>query len=286
MASSSVPPRLIINADDYGYFASVSRGILEGAAKGVVTATGIMANSPRFDEYMPWLTRESGLDLGVHLNLTHGQPLTEGMARYYEASGGSFRSKFSTALAILSGRISVVDVIAEWRAQIRRCLEAGLQLCFLNSHEHLHSLPVLFPKVRRLAEEFGIKHVRLPTPEWSGNWKAGSVIRNLIFEGLCQFNRSRAEINVPLFLGMAASGTLSLAYFQRQLPRLQHGKVYELMCHPGFYDAEEIRDPALLSYHRWEQELQVLTGDDLKLLLRHENIELVGYRDLREIVAT
>ena len=35
--------QLIVNADDYGYFPEVSRGIREVAAAGAVTATGILA---------------------------------------------------------------------------------------------------------------------------------------------------------------------------------------------------------------------------------------------------
>jgi predicted glycoside hydrolase/deacetylase ChbG (UPF0249 family) len=35
---------LIVNADDYGIFRCVSKGILEAASHGIVTATGVFAN--------------------------------------------------------------------------------------------------------------------------------------------------------------------------------------------------------------------------------------------------
>jgi predicted glycoside hydrolase/deacetylase ChbG (UPF0249 family) len=52
------------------------------------------------------------------------------------------------------------------------------------------------------------------------------------------------------------------------------------MCHPGHYDAAEIEDPRLLSYHDWEQELAVLTSDDTRALFANGGVRCVGYRDL------
>ena len=37
------PVYLIVNADDYGYFSCVSRGILDAVCDGIVTATGVLA---------------------------------------------------------------------------------------------------------------------------------------------------------------------------------------------------------------------------------------------------
>ena len=38
--------QLIVNADDFGYFPCVSRGIIEAARAGVITATSVLANRP------------------------------------------------------------------------------------------------------------------------------------------------------------------------------------------------------------------------------------------------
>ena len=46
MTPASEGACLIVNADDYGYFDCVSKGILESASRGIVTATGVFANRP------------------------------------------------------------------------------------------------------------------------------------------------------------------------------------------------------------------------------------------------
>src|SRR5437764_15069926 len=93
MSDIAQPPvYLIVNADDYGYFPCVSRGIAAAAAMGAVTATGILANSPRLEEQIDWLRSSPRLDCGVHLNLTNGGPLTSAMARRLGRREGRFTS--------------------------------------------------------------------------------------------------------------------------------------------------------------------------------------------------
>jgi predicted glycoside hydrolase/deacetylase ChbG (UPF0249 family) len=67
--------RLIVNADDYGYYPFVTTGILEGIDAGMITATGVFANSETFFHDVRSLKDRSEVDVGVHLNLTFGEPI-------------------------------------------------------------------------------------------------------------------------------------------------------------------------------------------------------------------
>src|ERR1700741_5333886 len=98
---------LIVNADDYGYFRCVSQGILKAATHGVVTATGVFANTTLFGEHDAWLRECDALDAGVHLNLTEGVPLTSDLKKALLRWSGRFPRKFAMAKAILSGAIKV-----------------------------------------------------------------------------------------------------------------------------------------------------------------------------------
>ena len=65
---------LIVNADDFGLTAGVSRGILGAHRHGIVTSTTLLVNR----EIPPALIEElaaSDLGVGVHLNLTLGSPV-------------------------------------------------------------------------------------------------------------------------------------------------------------------------------------------------------------------
>jgi len=275
------PAYLIINADDYAYFKGVSQGILECVSQGTVTATGVFANSPLLDEHASWLAARPDVDVGVHLNLTDRLPLTKRLSDALSSWGGRFPGKFAIAKAVLSRRIAIDLVRDEWRAQIEACLDKNLRLTFLNSHEHIHMLPPLYPVALALAREYDIEHVRFATPEWPRAWSANALIRDGIMSVLAQINRFRMPYAAPVFLGMGESGRLSQRYLSSVLPTLRSGQVYELMCHPGIADLEEVKDKRLLAYHDWELERHTLCDPALKTALAASNIRLIGYRHLR-----
>lgn len=88
---------LVVNADAYGHCACVSRGTLDAAGRDIATTTGIVANSPHFDEQVAWLGDHPTLDLGAPLNLTDRMPLTQVMSRRLARWGGRFPGKSAKA---------------------------------------------------------------------------------------------------------------------------------------------------------------------------------------------
>ena len=81
-------------------------------------------------------------------------------------------------------------------------------------------------------------------------------------------------------LGLAQSGKLDKSYLERTLPSFKPNKVYELMCHPGYYRPGEIVDPALLRYHKWDQERELLCDEHVQQLCEKHAVQLIGYRNL------
>lgn len=277
------PCYLIVNADDFAYFRCVSRGIVEAHRHGIVTATGILGNSPCFDEDIRLLEAVPALDLGVHLNVTEFAPLTQDLRDRLAALTGKLPGKATFLRALISRRVSVADVVSEWRAQIERCLQCNLSLSFLNSHEHLHMWPSLFGAVQDLAREYDIPYIRFPTAEVFSTFQPASVIRDLSIKILEKLNRPRLALRTPFFLGMSQSGKLSEAYVEEQVRHLVPGRAYELMCHPGYLDSDEVKRPELIKYHDWEGELKVLTSERLRFLRESQAVKLIGFRDLRHI---
>src|SRR5439155_26471075 len=151
---------------------------------------------------------------GVHLNLTDGIPLTSDLQKTLGRWSGRFPRKFAMAKAILFGAVKVDAVKREWRAQIERCLEHGLKLRFLNSHEHMHILPSLFPVVKALARDYDIRHIRFPTSQLTRSTSAGSLFRGAVIKVLGTINRRYTDTPSAHFLGMETSGKLDMQYLQ------------------------------------------------------------------------
>ena len=279
-ASADARACLIVNADDYGYFRCVSKGILEAATHGVVTATGVFANTIHFGEHAAWLRDCDALDAGVHLNLTDGTPLTSDLPKMLQRWSGRFPRTFAMAKAILSGAIKIDTVKREWRAQIERCLEHGLKLRFLNSHEHMHMLPALLPVAKALARDYDIRHIRFPTSRLSGISSAGSLFRSAVIKILETSIAVTWTLQRQIFSAWKQAASSTSQYLETTFTAASRRPRLQTMCHPGDFDPQEVGDPRLRRYHDWQGELRTLTSPALRELLARSGVRLVGYRHL------
>jgi predicted glycoside hydrolase/deacetylase ChbG (UPF0249 family) len=152
---------MIINADDFGYSASVNRAILQAFDDGLVSSATLMANMPGFEEASALAhERKLIMHVGAHLVLSEGQPLTERMRqcrRFCDAAGRFVPSR--RAFWLSNQQIEIVGI--ELRAQIERCRRGGLVVTHLDSHHHVHNQPAIGRVVIQLARELGVAHVRL-----------------------------------------------------------------------------------------------------------------------------
>ncbi|WP_347987155.1 ChbG/HpnK family deacetylase [Methylomonas sp. AM2-LC] len=270
-----LPINLIVNADDYAYFPAVSRGILDAAKAGKLSATGIIANKPNLTTQLEQLDTLQNIDLGVHLNLTSGEPCTEQMRMLLDKNQGLFPSAYRMSLMILNQKISIQHIRQEWHAQIEAC--GGRRLVFLNSHEHIHMLPILFPLILQLANDFNIPFVRLTKADWLLPMSGTALVRNILMQGMASINQWHITRPMPIFLGLGSSGKLTIQYLDKLFATLKPGQTYELMCHPGYFAADEIIHPQLIAYHHWEQELALLQSAELQNLYDKFGIFLGRY---------
>lgn len=75
MEKSKLMRRILLRVDDLGYSRAVNYGILDCVERGLVNNVGIMTNMESTAEAVEWL-KDKEIDLGVHINLTNGRPLS------------------------------------------------------------------------------------------------------------------------------------------------------------------------------------------------------------------
>jgi predicted glycoside hydrolase/deacetylase ChbG (UPF0249 family) len=79
-------------------------------------------------------------------------------------------------------------------------------------------------------------------------------------------------------LGLVATGTLNVSNISALLDRLQDG-LWELVCHPGYNDAQLATISTRLRASR-ETEMQTLTADSARGALERNGIELISFQEL------
>src|ERR1700693_285784 len=289
--------RLIVNADDFGMTEGVNRAILEAHRRGIVTSTSLLANGAAFASAVKIARNTPALGVGVHLNLTEGRPVADSarIPSLLTAQGGFFPGPARLIPRVVLGAASLTEIETEFRAQIEKVRAAGIAPTHLDGHQHVHMWPSVFALTARLVQSYGLHGMRC------------SRERRAPVRGLLRRNRpSRSKIIVQFgvgatldllalgararlrragvaspeyFYGVSSTGFLDAAALEAILRDLPAG-TSELMCHPGYADAELKAVPTRLQAQR-EVELDALTRPGIRNLARELGIELITYRELR-----
>lgn len=147
--------RLIVSGDDLGYGAGIDAGILRAHREGILTAATLMTNVPGAERAAALARDTTTLDLGVHLVLTHGRPLSD-TARVPTLVGGD--GAFLHARDVVgTGRARTEDVLVEYRAQLARGRELlGREPSHVDTHHWVQGEPAVFEAFLALARESGV----------------------------------------------------------------------------------------------------------------------------------
>ena len=135
-----VASMIILCADDYAITEGVSRAIGELAAARRLSATSVLTTSAHWPRMAPRLLVHRGhLSIGLHLNLTLGQPLGH-MPRL--APQGTLPPLSSLTVWALGGVLDADEIRAEIARQLDRFEAAlGFPPDHIDGHQHVHVLP-------------------------------------------------------------------------------------------------------------------------------------------------
>jgi len=284
---------LVVTADDYGIGPATTHGILDLAAQGLVTCSVLLVNSPYAEQAVrAWRQAGPSLELGWHPCLTLDRPLLAAdQVPSLVGADGCFHALGRFLRRLLLGRIASAEVEAELRAQFTRFVElVGQPPTVVNSHHHVQVFaPVGAILTELLARRPPLPYVRRVREPWSLLLRVpGARCKRLLLSTLGRGNAARQEL-----AGLAGNDWLAgvtdppwvadpdfLARWLTQMP----GRVVELTCHPGYYDATLVgrdctRDDGQLE--RRVRELHLLRQANYREACRRAGFQLVSPSQLR-----
>jgi predicted glycoside hydrolase/deacetylase ChbG (UPF0249 family) len=281
-AATPERPRLVINADDFGFAPGVTRGIVEAHLAGSVTSTSMMANGVDWENAVRLARSNRKLDVGIHLNLVQGRPLLR-VPTLTDPRTSEFYPLGAFARRAMRGRIDADELEAETRAQIERVRGAGIAVTHLDSHRHAHAMPGIFPVVARVASDVGIRVIRIPREPFGINaLDVAATSRKVVLRAALAASHALL-LAPPLmatdhFRGISLQGGTRFAKrLRRALDSLEPG-ITELMVHPGYVDETlAAQDPYTAPR---EKELAELTSAGVRERLGRGDIELVSFAAL------
>jgi len=284
---------LIVNADDLGWTEGVNRGIAEAHRNGIVTSASLLANGAAFESGVELAQTTPGLGIGVHLNLSDGESVAQReLVTTLLNDRGEFEGRPESLLVRLARRsVLLEEVEREWDAQIQKVRDFGVEPTHLDGHRHVQMLPGLFEIALRLAKRHGIAAIRISHEESSlraalsagAKQKAAVVMRQGMqargLKLLAPDAREQAEragiAAADYFCGIAQTGELTREGVLRLVEILPEGTT-ELMCHPGYADAELAKSATRLQASR-QAEVEILTDTGIRNLVASQGIRLIDY---------
>ncbi len=278
--------RLIVNADDLGADGARNEGIFEAIRAGVVTSASILPNGPALENALEGIRAGGcrGTSFAAHLNFSEGRPLSGGLLRLAGPDGNFLGKAAAHRLLMEAGDPVLEDEIARESAlQIRRLLDAGIDVTHVDGHQHVHVFPAALDAVVKTAKGLGVRRMRIPDEAFpsGGDLQADGMEEARRFSALGREARKRiAATGIATsnhFRGLLLKGRLDLEGLLRLIGELPDGTT-ELMVHPGRVPAEAPFS-AFSSTDR-ERELEALLDPRFRLALEAAGVVLLSFKEI------
>jgi predicted glycoside hydrolase/deacetylase ChbG (UPF0249 family) len=222
------PTNILANADDFGYSDSVNKAILFCFENEYINSTTLLTNTAGFEQAVQMVKDNACIhNIGVHINLAEGLPLSDVGAHFIKNDGtwdlgktGRVKNFFTKAQnAILFKEIS---------AQINKAIAFGVPITHMDSHYHLHTLPGLHNLFLHAAKQFNLK-LRL-----AQTYREGSYLKYWYRMYINNRVKSNSLNYTCLFE--------SVDQFLKSTPPGKAGKSVEIMLHPDFDASGNLTD--------------------------------------------
>jgi len=249
--------KIIINGDDFGLTEGCSKGIIKALKDGILTNTTVMINMPEALSSIELAKKNGITEMGLHLTLTCGQPISEiGEVSSLVDNHGKFYKRRNQ----LFPKIKLEEVRIEFENQVKAFLNTGLKLINLDSHHHVH----MYDGVRKIVADLAKSYeVPLRSPdETTKKYLLNNAIKTTDYFSMEFYGENTSVENLKGIIEDFPDGTI------------------EIMTHPAYLDESLIQ---ISSYNtNREKELETLLNNDLRKWLNKKGIKLISFGELRE----
>lgn len=157
---------IIVNADDFGKSHEVNLGIVEAFKRDIIQRTTLMVNMPYVDEAVELAIKNGFFEkVGLHLNLTEGVPLTEGVKEFgWICSGHTFNDRIRQYCRrhLHLSSTAKEAIKCEIEAQIQKYIAYGFPLMHFDSHQHVHNEFFIYSIIEKISKQYGFVSTRIP----------------------------------------------------------------------------------------------------------------------------
>lgn len=220
--------------------------------RGIVSSTSAMVCDRRALERIERASTVLKGRVGVHLQLTDGRPCSAPrLIPSLVTPEGVF-----PRVPVPGLRPRADEVRREWRAQMESFLATGLQPAHVDTHHHVHSIPAVFEIFCEIASHYNLRARTVDS----------GMTTALRWRGITSTDSSHTLGEDNTVGGFRA--LLETAFDG------ENGGTVELICHPGYVDAELDAKSAYVAGR--EEELRLLCSPELVKHARERGIRIAN----------
>ena len=257
-AAQQIP--LVIRCDDIGMCHTVNMAFERVIETGLPVSASVMFACPWYQEAVDVLKKHPEVSVGVHLTLNaewknyRWGPVAGAQAvpSLVDSCGYFFPSRAK----LFGNHPTMLDIEKELRAQIKRAMDSGLQIDYLDYHM---SAAVETPELKSLVERLAAEY-KLGISRWFGE---------IDVRGVYSVEPDRKLDSLMVQLRDLRSSVINLLVFH---VGMQTAEMNALVDMNPF-------GPKNMSKHR-EAELGIITSKRFENLVRGPSFELLTYRQL------
>jgi hypothetical protein len=278
---------LVVHIDDVGMCHGANTAFIELSRAGGVTCGSVMVPCPWFREIAAAAAEDPSLDLGVHLTLTsEWQHYRWGPISTVDPASGLIDAQGCFPRNCLELRAHVDPAAAgrEFRMQIDRALDAGIDVTHIDTHMGAAVVPELVDVYLELGREYRLP-VLLPREldTYTGVLKMGETPPGLYAERVAALDASGAPVFDRFMMSPWAPSDEAEATYRRMIESLPEGVTYfGIHCNaPG--DIETIVPPR--AHFRTDEYRLFGSGKPMRWA-RDAGIRTIGMRQVRDLPHT
>lgn len=272
---------LIINADDFGMNQATNTGTVKALRSGGITSTTVMVPCPWFMQAVDFAKKNPQANIGVHTTLTsewRSYKWGPVIGATTVASLVDDMGYFHPDVPPLYLNAKIEDVEAEVRAQIDKAIKAGLDVTHIDSHMGAMQYAPGYHKLYiELAKDYNLP-CRIAGRELMEQFGGGHLIDYADSLGVLHCE----ELIMDGPSDTSEEGTAK--YWKEQMSALKPGLVTEILIHCGQM-TPEMEDTTGTALRR-TMDTEFFAHPETLKWIREQGIELISYRELRELQRT
>lgn len=270
--------KLIVHNDDFGLNFGFSEAIIDCHKNGITTSTSVRVNGTAYKQTLKGLKKNSGLDIGLHLNLT---------------DGFEFRKNFLSYLLPIERERAKKALENQFIQAIKK---DNLKIDHVNSHDHIHMIPWIFEITASLCKKYKIKYLRLVDENYYLTGNIFTDIKPFVNTNIFKLTLLRifAKININTlkkyklktvhFYGILHTDNMNVHTFTGALEDAKKRKynTVEILSHPVYQSKKDkvFTSQFIKEYSKRKTRLveaKTLKSRKLKEYLKRNKIGLINF---------